>query len=527
MTGESVKFISRFFIMIYRRLLFGWILFVCLPMALSAQRITYSEPDREDIRQVRFEVIGKIGSQYLVYKNTHSRHFISIYDQDMRLVKNTNLDLLNDRLINIDFIPYRDYAYMVYQYQKKGVVFCMGLKIAGDGSALGEPVTIDTTQVGTFGDDKIYSTVYSEDKSKIMVFKIKGRNTDYLAFTTLLLDDQLGVLKKTRFTFRADKQLDLLTDFYVDNDGDFVFGRCERNGARDNIVHLTLAMKPALGDSLQTLPVNMNGVLLDQVKLKIDNFNNRFILNSFYTTQRHGNIDGLFNAIVDKSGKNPVTMDTISFSQELRTQAKGENGMRTAFNDYFIKHVIVTKDKGFLVTAESEYSSSRGTPWNRYDYLYGNGAYSPYDYYSYSPYSNYGWGPYNRFGYPYYVPVRYYSDNIMLFALDQDGKLEWTNVIPKSQFDDDDDSRLSFQIMLQGGALHFMYNEWSRRTPILTDDAVTPDGKMNRQPPFHNLDRGYEFLIRHAKQVNASQMLVPCMYRNSIAFALVDFDVAP
>lgn len=511
----------------YSRLLFGWILLACLPVTLIAQRITYSEPDREDVRQLRFDLLGKIGNQYLVYKNTHSKHYISIYDQDMHLIKNTNLDLLNDRLINIDFVPYKDYAYMIYQYEKKGVIYCMGLKIAGDGNTLGEPQLLDTTQVGAFGDNKIYSTVFSEDKSKILVFKMKGRNTDYLSFTTILLDDQLSQMKKTRFVFKVDQHVDMLTDFFVDNDGDFVFGRCERGGARDNIVHLTLAMKPATGDSLQTLPIGMNGVLLDEVKLKIDNFNNRFILNSFYTTERHGNIDGMFTAIVDKAGRSPLQTDTIAFSQQLRAAAKGENSVKGAFNDYFIKHVIVTKDKGFIVTAESEYSSSRGSTWNRYDYLYNNGAYSPYDYYNYSPWSNYGWGPYNRFGYPYYQPVRYYSDDILIFALDQDGKLEWSNVIPKSQFDDDDDSRLSFQIMLQGGALHFLYNEWNRRTPILTDDAVTPDGRLNKQPPLRNLDRGYEFLVRHAKQVNASQMLVPCIYRNSIAFALIDFDAAP
>ena len=84
----------------YTRFLLGWILLACLPVTLFAQRITYSEADREDIRQLRFDVLGKIGNQYFVYKNNHSKHYISVYDQDMRMVKNTNLDVLNDRLIN-------------------------------------------------------------------------------------------------------------------------------------------------------------------------------------------------------------------------------------------------------------------------------------------------------------------------------------------------------------------------------------------------------------------------------------------
>jgi hypothetical protein len=495
-----------------------------LPTLSRAQHITYSEADREDMRQLRFDILGKIGSQYMVYKNTRSKHYITVYDQDMKIVKNTDLDALNDRLINVDFVAFSDFAYMIFQYQKKGVVYCMAQKIGSDGSVLGDPRLLDTTNVGIFGDNKIYSTINSEDKSKIMVFKIKGRNSDYLTFTTILLGRDLEIQKKSRFTFRVEEHRDLLTDFFVNNDGDFVFARCERASTRDNILHVTLAMKPAVGDSLQTMPIDFGNIFLDEVKLKVDNYHGRILVNSFYTDARHGNIEGLFTAIVDKSGQTAPKSDTISFPVDLKARAKGENNVKGAFNDYFIKHIVITGDQGFLITAESEYSSSRGGPFNRYDYMYGNNPYGypAYDYYNYSPWGNYGWSPFYRYG--YYQPVRYYSDNIALFALNKDGKLQWTSIIPKSQYDDDEDSRLSFQIMLQGGALHFLYNEWNRRTPILSDDAVAPDGQLTREEPLHNLDRGYEFLIRYGQQVSATQMIVPCTYRNSMAFALIDFD---
>ncbi|HTJ11598.1 MAG TPA: hypothetical protein VL547_06225 [Dinghuibacter sp.] len=508
------------------RFLLGWIGLVVFPAVLSAQHITYSEADREDMRQLRFDVLGKIGNTYMVYKNTRSKHYITVYDQDMKIVRNTDLDALNDRLINVDFVAYSDFAYMIFQYQKKGIVYCMAQKIGSDGVVQGEPQLLDTTNIGIFGDNKIYSTINSEDKSKIMVFKIKGKTSDYLTFTTILLDQHLAVQRKSRFTFRVEEHRDLLTDFYVNNDGDFVFGRCERPNNRDNILHVTLAMKPAAGDSLQTMPIDIGNIFLDDVKLKVDNFHQRILVNSFYSNAHRGNVDGLFTCIVDKNGQTAPKMDTIAFGQDLRARAKGENSVRGAFNDYFIKHIIITGNQGFLITAESEYSTNRQTPFNRYDYLYGANPYfyPNYDYYYYSPWSNYGWNPYYRYG--YYQPTRFYSDNIALFALDKDGKLEWTNIIPKSQYDDDEDSRLSFQIMLQGGALHFLYNEWNRRTPILSDDSVTPDGQLTRQEPLHNLDRGYEFLIRYGLQVNATQMIVPCTYRNSIAFALIDFDAS-
>ena len=297
-----------------------------LPALLQAQHITYSEADREDMRQLRFDLLGKIGNHYMVYKNTHSKHFISIYDQDMKVVRNTDLDALNDRLINVDFVAYTDFAYMIFQYQKKGIVYCMAQKIGHDGSVLGEPRQLDTSDIGFFGDNKIYSTISSEDKSKIMVFKIKGKNSDILTFTTILLSQDLEMLKKTRFTFRVQEHQDVLTDFYVTNGGDFIFGRAERSTARDAILHVTVAMKPEAGDSLLALPTRRREHLfLDEVKLKVDNFHGRILLNSFYTVNhKRGNIDGLSSRPSwTYPGRPPVEDRYYRLQQRNEGQGKG------------------------------------------------------------------------------------------------------------------------------------------------------------------------------------------------------------
>ena len=33
------------------------------------QKIVYSEPDRDDARTLNFEVVGKLGGKFLIYKN--------------------------------------------------------------------------------------------------------------------------------------------------------------------------------------------------------------------------------------------------------------------------------------------------------------------------------------------------------------------------------------------------------------------------------------------------------------------------
>ena len=48
-------------------------------------------------------------------------------------------------------------------------------------------------------------------------------------------------------------------------------------------------------------------------------------------------------------------------------------------------------------------------------------------------------------------------------------------------------------------------------------------GQVDRSPTFKNLDKGYDFMPRHAKQIGARQAVVPCQYRGFTCFAKIEF----
>jgi len=96
--------------------------------------------------------------------------------------------------------------------------------------------------------------------------------------------------------------------------------------------------------------------------------------------------------------------------------------------------------------------------------------------------------------------------------------------VVKSQFDDESDDRISYQLMNTGDQLHFLFNNQERRNNLLNDYGLTPDGKLTRNPTLKNLDKGYEFMPKYGKQVSARQMIVPCQYRNYICFAKIDYN---
>jgi hypothetical protein len=190
-----------------------------------------------------------------------------------------------------------------------------------------------------------------------------------------------------------------------------------------------------------------------------------------------------------------------------------------AFNDFFIKNIVTKRDGGYLLVTESLYTTSRGNMFNRWDYMY-NPAFGPGGFYSpyyYSPYYN----PWSR-NYGNYA-TRFHAENIMVLSFDAQSNLQWSAIIPKSQFDDETEHLISHELVNTGGELHFLFNLYERRNMLLNDQSISPEGKVTRYPTLRNLDRGYDFMPRYGKQVSSWEAIIPCLYKNYLCFAKVDF----
>ena len=86
----------------------GLLLGILLTTAFSAssQKIVYSEPEKDDTRRLDFEIVGKIGGNFLIYKNIRNKNWIAILDNDMKQIAKADQDYLpdNDRVVSEDLI---------------------------------------------------------------------------------------------------------------------------------------------------------------------------------------------------------------------------------------------------------------------------------------------------------------------------------------------------------------------------------------------------------------------------------------
>ncbi len=483
-----------------------------------AQKITYSEPERDDYKSTEFEIIGRVSGNILVYKSDRGDNAVSVYDNAMQLKQRVKLDFLPKKVISVDFIAYPGKVFMIYQFQRKDAVYSVCAIMNPEGKFDQAPIVIDSTRIGFYSkENKVYSVEYSEDKGRIMIYKINQDKEDNNVFYTFQYDSAFNFVNNSRLSLPMEKR-SFLSNFALTNTGDLLFTKLERTSNRDYTIKADLVIKRSAVDSFEVMPLQLQNQMLDEVKMKVDNNAHTALVSAFYYKQKRGNVEGIYITKYDYDQKQLVYEKLSAFSNELKMNARGESSTNAAFNDYFIRRIINTKDGGFLIAAESFYTTSRYQPWNRWNYMYGPyGMSYPYYYSPYSPWYYNPWGWNNSQG------NRYHYDNVAILSFDPEGKLQWSNFVRKSQFDDGADLYLSYMMVNIGSELRFLYNDLDRRSYILTDNSITPDGKISRMPTLRNLDKGFTWMPRYGKQISSRSVLIPCIYRNYICFAKIDF----
>jgi len=505
-----------------QKVLLSLIAIACFQLLCPAQKISYSEPEKDDVRSIDFDIIGKLNNHYLVYKHVRSSYNISVYDNEMKLLDRVNMDFLPDRLINSDIITYKDYFYFIYQYQKKNIVRCMAARMDGDGKIIGEPIVLDTTSVSFFANNKIYNLLYSEDKQRIALYKINNKGDQQYIFTCTLFDGSMNYISRYGASIPMEQHNDFLTEFSLDNEGSIVFVKASGNSQNNSLQNISLMVKEADSEVLSSYPLEVNNIYLDDIRVKVDNRNRHFLVTAFYSKQKKSNIDGLYCALWDKNTGSVIVAKQISFNDELKSNAKREGSSRTAFNDYFLQNIVMRKDGGFAIAAESAYTSSRGVYNSRWDYMYN----SPYWYNS----NSYLYGSSYSYYYPWLNPygygtqsTRYYADNIVIMSFDSTAEMRWASIIPKSQYDDNTDNFIGYGTYVTSGHVNFLFNQFEKRTLLLQAQAIDPQGKVTLAPTLKELDRGYQFMPRYARQISSYEVLLPCQYRNFLCFAKIEF----
>lgn len=506
------------------KIVFAYILtLLILSNCAFGQTITYSTILRADTKNMRFEILGRFAENIIVYKNINKSNRLAVYDNNMALKETIKLDYVSDNSINIDFIKYPDSAILFWQYEKGSITYCKAAKINGDGKLIGDVKFIDSTKVNFFGNKVMYTLTWSEDKSKILMYKTISRNDTY-TLVTKIYNDKFELQDSTRGNYDFNNNRESFTDLQIANNGNFIFCKLKENSREEYINTLEVHVKKYKENTLKIVNVPLADQLIQAPAVKIDNVNSFYLLSSFLYKKNRGTIEGLMQATIDNTDIKLSQKENTLFADSIIANLSGKPDWNNAFDNFILKNIILKKDGGFVLMAEEFIKQRRfGNNFdNRFNNGFNNGTFfgNPNDFYLFNRGFN---GYYRQFDDVNGRDITYNYNDIIVAVFSKTLQLQHATVINKTASDVETDNYLSFANMVGGGEINFLFLQKDNNRQVLSRHALQANGSITRYPTVKSREAGYEFMPRLSRQTGLRQMIIPCLSKNSIAFAKIDF----
>ena len=104
----------------------------------------------------------------------------------------------------------------------------------------------------------------------------------------------------------------------------------------------------------------------------------------------------------------------------------------------------------------------------------------------------------------------FYNEDIVLTNVDPEGQIDWSKVLYKKQFSQDDDGVFSsFFIMRTPSRLRFIYNDEIKTNSTVSEYLLDPLGRVARNSLMSTEYQNMRMRFKDAVQLNSTSVLVP------------------
>jgi hypothetical protein len=197
-----------------------------------AQSYVVSGIEKTDKEGMQYEVLGKLGKNYWIYKKNGSISTIAQYNDQMQLVKQNDLTFLPGQVNQIEFVKRADKLFTFYQFQNNKTVYAALATLNADGQLQGEPIILDTAQnIRPGSRAKIFNLIESDDHQKVLLFSVNTSNPASIKIKTSSYNTNFEEIADAAISINSANKKSLLSDFALDNNGNLY---CLRNTTQSN-----------------------------------------------------------------------------------------------------------------------------------------------------------------------------------------------------------------------------------------------------------------------------------------------------
>ncbi len=515
---------------------------------VAAQSYILSGIQKTDKDQMQYEVLGKVAGKYWIYKNNDGIATIAQYNDQMQLVQQNDLAFLPKKINAIEFVTKSDRVYALYQFQAATTVYAMVAELDEKAQLVGTPTVLDTAEKIRPGSGaKIFNLVESQDRSKLLVFTVNTTNPASIKIKAISLSSPFGFASEATISINAQNKKSHLSDFAIDNKGNlFCLRNVEQANASPVVSLLYLASD---GNEVIETPIVNNSLLLDDIRLKINNVNGTVLVNSFYATEKKGAIEGMYSFIWDIASKTNVLTNASRFTDEIRDAVTDRKNLKTAFDDFYFDQVQPNEDGGFTIIAEAAKTSSNRNAFSRWDYFWGGPFYNPFIFsywnrpFGFYPWSRFGWGmmrpwgwgpgwglgwgwgwnswmmqPFGGFGYP---SVTYTAGKVAILKFDAKANIQSVKTIDKKQSDMNVDQFIGYGQIQNSAGTNFLYFNKTKGKRQIVHQQLNASGNIVAGSPIVLNEKQLEWMPRSLKQVGEKEAILPYQSKGKLGFAKI------
>jgi hypothetical protein len=499
---------------------------------VAAQSYVMSGIQKTDKDQMQYEVLGKVDGRYWIYKNNEGIATIAQYNDQMQLVQQNDLVFLPKKLNAIEFITKSNSVFAFYQFQAATTVFAMVAELDAKGQLIGTPVIVDTAEkIRPGSNTKVFNLIESQDRSKLLLFSVNTTNAASVKVKTMALSTPFALLNEATISINAQNKKSNLSDFALDNKGNLF---CLRNVDQPNAAPVvSLLYMAADGSDVIETPIVNNSLILDDIRLKINNTNGTVLVNSFYASEKKGNIEGMYTYIWDIAAKRNSVSNASRFTDAMRDAVTDKRNLKNAFDDFYFDQVQPNADGGFTIIAEAASTSSNRNAFSRWDYYWGGPFYNPFIFsywnrpFGFYPWARFGWGMmgpwgwgggFSGFGYP---SVTYSAGKVAILNFDANANIQSVKTIDKQQSDLNVDQFIGYGQINNAAGTNFLYYQKSKGVKQLVHQQLNASGAIVKGNPIMLNEKQVEWMPRSLKQVGEKEAILPYQSKGKLGFAKI------
>jgi hypothetical protein len=531
---------------------------------VAAQSYVMSGIQKTDKDQMQYEVLGKVDGRYWIYKNNEGISTIAQYNDQMQLVQQNDLVFLPKKLNALEFITKSNRVFAFYQFQAATTVYAMVAELDEKGQLVGTPVLVDTAEkIRPGSNTKVFNLIESQDRSKLLFFSVNTTNAASIKVKTMALSTPFAMLNEAKISINAQNKKSQLSDFALDNKGNLF---CLRNAEQPNAAPVvSLLYMAADGSEVIETPILNNSLVLDDIRLKINNANGTVIVNSFYATEKKGNIEGMYTFIWDIATKQNSISNASRFTDALRDAVTDKRNLKNAFDHFYFDQVQPNADGSFTIIAEAANTSSNRNAFSRWDFFWGGPFYNPFIFnywnrpFGFYPWGRFGWGgwgmmgpwgwggmgmmgpwgwggmggwgimgpwgwnswmmnPFASFGYP---SVTYTAGKVAILNFDAKANIQSIKTIDKQQSDVNVDQFIGYGQINNTDGTNFLFYQKSKGVKQLVHQQLSASGTIVKGNPIMINEKQVEWMPRSLKQVGEKEAILPYQSKGKLGFAKI------